>query len=233
MSFWMVPESCAGLTPCSSAAAMYERHHRQHGAVHGHADAHLVERDAVEERARVVDRVDRDAGHAHVAAHPWVVGVVAAVRGQVEGDAEALLARREVAAVEGVGGLGGGEAGVLPDRPGLGRVHRRVGPAQERAQARARCPARRGGRGARARSAARCRCPRGSATASVVSTVRSRRSRSTTERIHARPPGVSKPSSLKLFGTVMPAPPGCGAGTQARRHPSRSCRRRSRPACRR
>ena len=66
--------------------------------------------------------------------HPRVVGVVAAVRGQVEGDREALLPGGEVAAVEGVGLLGGGEAGVLADRPRLGGVHRRVGPAQVRRQ---------------------------------------------------------------------------------------------------
>ena len=113
-----------------------EREHRQHGAVHRHRHRHLVERDAVEERAGVVDRVDRHARHADVAAHPRVVGVVAAVGGQVEGDAQALLAGREVAAVERVGLLGGREAGVLPDRPRLGGVHRRVGPAQERREAR-------------------------------------------------------------------------------------------------
>ena len=115
-----------------------ERHHRQHGAVHGHADAHLVERDAVEERARVVDRVDGHAGHADVAADPRVVGVVAAVGGQVEGDAEALLAGGEVAPVERVGLLGGREPGVLADGPRLGRVHRRVRAAQERAEPRPR-----------------------------------------------------------------------------------------------
>ncbi len=109
-----------------------EREHRQHGAVHRHRHRHLVERDAVEEGAGVVDRVDGHARHADIAAHPRVVGVVAAVGGQVEGDAETLLAGREVAAVERVGLLGGREAGVLPDRPGLGGVHRRVGAAQER-----------------------------------------------------------------------------------------------------
>src|SRR5690606_36468584 len=41
----------------------------------------------------------------------------------------------EVAAVERVGLLSSGEARVLADRPRLGRVHRRVRPAQERRQA--------------------------------------------------------------------------------------------------
>ena len=130
------PRELLRLHPLLLGRRDVERQHRQHRAVHGHRHRHLVERDAVEERAGVVDRVDRHAGHADVAAHPRVVGVVAAVGGQVEGDAEALLAGGEVAAVEGVGLLGGGEPGVLPDRPRLGGVHRRVGPAQERAQAR-------------------------------------------------------------------------------------------------
>ena len=68
----------------------------------------------------VEDRVDGDAGHADVAGHARVVGVVAAVGGQVEGDRQALLAGGEVAAVERVGLLGGGEAGVLPDGPRAG-----------------------------------------------------------------------------------------------------------------
>ena len=130
------PRELLRLHPLLLGRRDVEREHRQHGAVHGHRHRHLVERDAVEERARVVDRVDRDAGHADVAAHPRVVGVVAAVGGQVERDAQALLAGCEVAPVERVGLLGGREAGVLPDRPGLGGVHRRVGPAQERAQPR-------------------------------------------------------------------------------------------------
>ena len=112
-----------------------EREHRQHRAVHRHRHAHLVQRDAVEELAHVVDRVDRHAGHADVAGHPRVVAVVAAVRRQVERDRQALLAHREVAAVEGVGLGRGGEAGVLADRPRLVDVHRRVRPAQVRLDA--------------------------------------------------------------------------------------------------
>ena len=71
-----------------------ERQHRQHGAVHRHRDAHLVQRDAVEELPHVEDRVDRHARHADVADHARVVGVVAAVGGQVEGDATGPSARR-------------------------------------------------------------------------------------------------------------------------------------------
>ncbi len=61
-----------------------------------------------------------------------MIAVVAAVRGEIESDREAFLARGEIAAVEGVGIFGGGEAGILPDRPGLCCVHRGVGAAKVR-----------------------------------------------------------------------------------------------------
>ena len=113
-----------------------ERQHREHGAVHRHRHAHLVERDAVEQLAHVEDRVDGHARHADVAGDARVVAVVAAVGRQVEGDGQALLAGGEVAPVEGVGLLGRGEPGVLADRPRLVDVHRRVRAAQERRHAR-------------------------------------------------------------------------------------------------
>ena len=107
-----------------------ERQHRQHRAVHGHRHAHLVERDAGEQRAHVVDRIDRDARHADVAGDARMVAVVAAMGGEIEGDREALLPGGEIAAVEGVGIFRRGEAGILPDGPGLRDVHGRVGAAQ-------------------------------------------------------------------------------------------------------
>ena len=109
-----------------------QREDGQHGTVHGHRHRHAVERDAVEQLPHVVDRVDGHPGHADVAGHPRVVGVVAAVGGQVERDRQALLPGGEVAAVERVRLLRGGEPRVLADRPRLRRVHRRVRPAQER-----------------------------------------------------------------------------------------------------
>ncbi len=46
-----------------------------------------------------------------------MIGVVAAMGGEIEGDGDALLAGGEVPTIEGVGILGGGEAGILPDGP--------------------------------------------------------------------------------------------------------------------
>jgi len=113
-----------------------QREDRQHRAVHGHRHAHLVERDAGEQRAHVVDRVDRHAGHADVAGYARMIAIVAAMGGEVERHRQALLSGREVAAIEGVGIFRRREAGVLPHRPRLVDVHGRVGAAQERRDAR-------------------------------------------------------------------------------------------------
>ncbi len=107
-----------------------ERHDRQHGAVHGHGDGHLVERNAVEQLFHVEDGIDGDARHADIAGHARVVGIVAAMRRQVEGDGEALLTRRQIAPVERVGIARRGEARVLADGPRALDIHGGVGAAQ-------------------------------------------------------------------------------------------------------
>ena len=135
MSFWIVPESLS----CGDALLLggddVAGEDRQHRAVHGHRDADLVERDAVEQDLHVLDRVDRDAGLADVAGDARVVAVVAAVGRQVEGDADALRAAGQRLAIEVVRRLGGGKAGVLADRPRPHRVHRRLRPAHVRRKA--------------------------------------------------------------------------------------------------
>ena len=112
-----------------------ERQHRQHGAVHRHRHAHGIEGDLVEQGAHVQDRVDGHACHADVGRHPGVVGVVAPVGRQVERHRQPSLAGCQVAPVEGVGVLGGGESRVLADRPRLVGVHGRIGAAQVRREA--------------------------------------------------------------------------------------------------
>ena len=64
-----------------------------------------------------------------------MVAVVAAMGGEIEGDRQALLPGGEIAPIERIGIFGGGEAGILPDRPRLGHVHGRVGAAQIRRDA--------------------------------------------------------------------------------------------------
>ena len=113
-----------------------ERHDRQHRAVHRHRHRHLAERNAVEQLPHVEDGIDGDARHADIAGDARMVAVIAAMRGEIEGDRQALLAGGEIAPVEGVGLLGRREAGILPDRPGLLDIHGRVGAAHEGRQAR-------------------------------------------------------------------------------------------------
>ena len=71
-----------------------EGHHRQDGAVHRHRDRHLVERDAVEQDLHVLERVDRHPRLADVADHAGMVAVIAAMGGEIEGDARGPSARR-------------------------------------------------------------------------------------------------------------------------------------------
>ena len=54
--------------------------------------------------------VDRHAGLADIADDARVVAVIAAMGGEIEGDGQALLPGGQVAAVEGVALLSGGEA---------------------------------------------------------------------------------------------------------------------------
>ena len=68
-----------------------------------HRRVHLVERDAVEQRGHVALVGDGDPDLADLAARELVVGVVARLRGQVEGDRQAGLALGEVRAVQLVG----------------------------------------------------------------------------------------------------------------------------------
>ena len=64
-----------------------------------------------------------------------MIGVVAAMGGEIEGYGKALLPRRQIAPVEGVGILRRGEPGILADGPRLGDIHGGIGAAQERRDA--------------------------------------------------------------------------------------------------
>ena len=96
-----------------------ERQQPRRRRVDRHRRVHLAERDAVEQRAHVADVRDRHADLADLAARQLVVGVVAGLRRQIEGDGEAGLPLGEVLAVELVGLGGGRVARVGADQPGL------------------------------------------------------------------------------------------------------------------
>ena len=78
-----------------------------------------VERDAVEQRPHVAEVADRHADLADLAAGQLVVGVVAGLGRQVEGDRQAGLALGQVAPVERVGLGRRGVPGVGAHHPGL------------------------------------------------------------------------------------------------------------------
>ncbi len=82
-----------------------QRQQPRGGRVDRHRRVHLSERDAVHQRGHVAAVGDRHADLADLAARELVVGVIARLRGQVEGDRQARLALFEVAPVELVGGL--------------------------------------------------------------------------------------------------------------------------------
>ncbi len=134
----MVPASCPGRRPAPRRRRCSRQARAAHGPVHRHRHRHAVERNAVEQDLHVFDRVDCDARLADVADDARVVRVVAAVRREVEGDADALAASFEVAAVERVRLLRRRKARVLADGPRALRVHRRLRPAQVWREARER-----------------------------------------------------------------------------------------------
>ena len=64
-----------------------------------------------------------------------MIAVVAAVRGQIEGDGKPFLTGGKIAAIKGIRIFGRGETRILADRPGLRDVHGRVRSAQIRRDA--------------------------------------------------------------------------------------------------
>ena len=106
-----------GIEPVLLGDDDVERQHPGRGGVDRHRRVHVVERDPVEQRVHVALVGDRHADLADLAAGELVVGVVAGLRGQVEGDRQAGLALPEVRAVELVALLGGRMARVRPHHP--------------------------------------------------------------------------------------------------------------------
>ena len=97
MSFCVVPWSGCGVDALLLGGDDVERQQPRRGRVDRHRRVHLAERDAVEQRVHVAVVGDRHADLADLAAGELVVGVVAGLRRQVEGDRQAGLALGEVA----------------------------------------------------------------------------------------------------------------------------------------
>ena len=97
------PRELGHVVPVLLRDRLVERQQPHGRGVDRHRRVHLVERDAVEERPHVADVGHRHADLADLTDGELVVGVVAGLGGQVEGDRQPGLPLRQVAAVEGVG----------------------------------------------------------------------------------------------------------------------------------
>jgi hypothetical protein len=67
-----------------------------------HRRVHRAQRNAVEERSHVAQVRDGDADFSYFALGARVIGIVAGLRGKVEGDRQSGLTAREVLAVQGI-----------------------------------------------------------------------------------------------------------------------------------
>ena len=136
MSVWTVPRSRVERDALLLADAGVEREQHRRRAVDRHRGRDLAERDPVEERLHVGERVDRHALAPDLAERARVVRVVAHQRRHVERRREARLAVLEQVAEALVRLLRRPEAGELAHRPEPAAVHRRVDAARERIRAR-------------------------------------------------------------------------------------------------
>ena len=104
--------------------------HRQYGAIHGHGDRDLIERDAIEKNFHVFDTVDRNSGFADIADYTGVIRIKSAMGRQIKCDRKSGLPGFEVIAIKLVGLLRSRESGVLSQCPGATGVHGRTRTAQ-------------------------------------------------------------------------------------------------------
>ena len=136
MSVWIVPRSSAAGDALLLADGDVERKQDRRGRVDRHRGRDLAQRDPLEERLHVGERVDRHALAPDLAERTGMVGVVAHQGRHVEGSGEAGLAVVEQVAEALVRLDRSAEAGELAHRPELAAVHRRIDAARERVDAR-------------------------------------------------------------------------------------------------
>ena len=100
--------------------------------VDGHRGGDAIERDAVKQGGHVLDGIDGHADFADLALCHRVIGVVAHLGRQIEGDAQAVdpLSQQVTEALIRLGGRA--KPGVLAHRPQPAAVHRRLDAARER-----------------------------------------------------------------------------------------------------
>ena len=126
-----MPASFVDGTLLPPADGDVEREQDGGGRVDRHRRRHAIERDAVEQRGHVFDRVDRDTDAADFTGGERMIRVVSHLRRQIERDAQAADAVGEQVAIAGVGLFRRAEPGVLTHRPQPAAVHRRLDAARE------------------------------------------------------------------------------------------------------
>ena len=122
-SFCVVPRSCMLRHALLLADELVQQQQAGGRRVDRHRGRDLIERDPVERRAHVVDRVDRHARAPDLAERELIVGVEAELGRQIERHRQPGRALGEQVAVALVGLLRRGVAGVLAHRPRLLAIH--------------------------------------------------------------------------------------------------------------
>ena len=105
---------------------------RKNGTVHRHGNRHLIQRNLVEENLHIEDGVDGNTGFSYVTFHAFVIAVVTAVCGKIEGNRKPHLTCSQVAAVKSIGFLSSRETGILADSPRFHYIHGAVWSTQKR-----------------------------------------------------------------------------------------------------
>ena len=108
-----------------------ERQQHDRRRIDRHRRRDVAERNAVEERVHVFDRIDRHTDATNLAGGQRMVRVVPHLCRQIEGDAQAADALRQQVAIAAIGFLRRREPVVLPHRPEPASVHRWLDAASE------------------------------------------------------------------------------------------------------
>ena len=86
MSFCTVPESFSQIRALLLRDGDVQRQQNRGGGVDRHRGRDALERNAVEQRFHVFERIDRHADLAHFAGRARMIGIEADLRGQIERD---------------------------------------------------------------------------------------------------------------------------------------------------
>ncbi len=130
MSFWTVPVSAVGWHPLPPGHGDVEGEEDRRRGIDGHRRRHPIERNALEEILHVLQRRDGDPDLADLAVGGRRVGIVAHLRGQVEGHREPRLPLVEEESIALVGLGRRAESRVLPHGPEPRAIHARVDAAR-------------------------------------------------------------------------------------------------------